>query len=320
MHFQRLNLNLLVSLDALLTEKSVTRAAERLHVTQPAMSASLQQLRQYLSDPLLEKVGRQLELTQRGRDLAMPVKELLLRIDTVLHTGENFDPPTAVRTFKVAMSAYMADLLGPPIAQQMIKEAPGTTLQIVDLSSDSFRAIEEGELDYCISVSQRAQKNPPDRPEILASRHLFSDSFVLVSAFENERVFEDITYEQFCKLPYIGLRFSGNLLSLPDVELERQAEHPRVNAWLSSSQNALAAVAVTEAVALVPTRLFMLYRKRLNLKSVQPPLKLPTIHQTCFYHSRNGLDAGHRWFGDILEAKSQFEYGFKRTQSADHPD
>src|SRR3546814_6590958 len=76
MHFRGLNLNLLVSLDALLTEKSVSRAAEKLHITQPAMSASLQRLRQYLSDPLLHQVGRKFELTPRALAMSMSVKEL----------------------------------------------------------------------------------------------------------------------------------------------------------------------------------------------------------------------------------------------------
>src|SRR3546814_20085120 len=94
MHFRGLNLNLLVSLDALLTEKSVSRAAEKLHITQPALSASLQRLRQYLSDPLLHQVGRKFELTPRALAMSMSVKELLLQIDALLNADQSFDPLT----------------------------------------------------------------------------------------------------------------------------------------------------------------------------------------------------------------------------------
>lgn len=301
MHFQGLNLNLLVSLDALLSEKSVTRAAVRLHVTQPAMSAALQQLRQYLSDPLLEKVGRQFELTPRGKELSLSVKELLLRINTVLHSGQTFDPGTASRTFKVAMSAHMADLLGVPIIRQLIQVAPNINFQIIDLAIDSFRRVEEGELDFCITVGERVESNPPNRPEILLSRHLFSDEFVLVAALDNDAVTADITYEQFCEFPYIEVRFSGNFMSLPDIELERQPRRPRVQAWMTTSQNVLAAVSATQAVAIVPSRLFRLHREYLKLKSVAPPLKLAPIHQMCFWHARNAIDVGHQWFADLLE-------------------
>src|SRR3546814_19494155 len=107
MHFRGLNLNLLVSLDALLTEKSVSRAAEKLHITQPAMSASLQRLRQYLSDPLLHQVGRKFELTPRALAMSMPVKDLLLQIDAQLNADQSFDPLTSKRTFRLAMSANM---------------------------------------------------------------------------------------------------------------------------------------------------------------------------------------------------------------------
>src|SRR3546814_10847397 len=100
MHFRGLKLNLLVSLDALLTEKSVSRAAEKLHITQPAMGASLQRLRQYLSDPLLHQVGRKFELTPRALAMSMSVKELLLQIDALLNADQSFDPLTAKRTFR----------------------------------------------------------------------------------------------------------------------------------------------------------------------------------------------------------------------------
>src|SRR3546814_14256061 len=88
MHLKGLNLNLLVVLDALLREKSVTKTAERLNVTQPAISAALQRLREYLEDPLLERNGRKVELTQRAKDLAVPVREILLRIESALRSEE----------------------------------------------------------------------------------------------------------------------------------------------------------------------------------------------------------------------------------------
>src|SRR3546814_20202417 len=112
MQLKGLNLNLLVVLDALLREKSVTKTAERLNVTQPAISAALQRLREYLEDPLLERNGRKVELTQRAKDLAVPVREILLRIESALKTTPNFDPAEAKRTFRVPMSAAMGAQIG----------------------------------------------------------------------------------------------------------------------------------------------------------------------------------------------------------------
>src|SRR3546814_15462683 len=91
MHLKGLNLNLLVVLDALLREKSVTKTAERLNVTQPAISAALQRLREYLEDPLLERNGWKVELTQRAQDLAVPVSAIFLRIESALKPDANFN-------------------------------------------------------------------------------------------------------------------------------------------------------------------------------------------------------------------------------------
>ena len=300
MHFQGLDLNLLVSLDVLLSEKSVTRAAERVHVTQPAMSAALHKLRLHLSDPLLERVGRQLELTPRARELAGPVKELLLRIGAVLNAPQAFDPKTAKRTFRVAMSGYVAELLGVPLIQHLMENAPGISLQVDNLAQDSFRRVEEGELDFCITVVERALSNPSHSPEVLSTQHLFSDKFVLIAAQGNKAVGNRLTYDTFCALSYVEVRFSGNFLSIPDVVLERQYQRPRTQAWMPRPQDALATVSKTLAVAIVPSRLFAIHRVNLQLKCVEPPLRLPDINEICFWHSRNDTDPGHQWFGNTL--------------------
>ena len=302
MHFQGLNLNLLVSLDALLSEKSVTRAAERVNVTQPAMSASLQQLRDYLSDPLLQRVGRTLELTPRARELAVAVKELLLRIDTVLNADQAFDPKTAKRTFRIAMSANMAELLGVPLIRYLMDNAAGVALHVLDLATDSLRRVEEGDLDFCITLFERALSNPPHRPEILSSEHLYTDRFVLVAAKGNAVVNDELSYEAFCKLPYVELRLSGNFMSVPEVILERQPHRPPVSAWMPTPHLVLAAVSASDAVAILPSRLFELHSKNLQLRSISPPFALPTIDQKCFWHPRNDIDAGHSWLRETLKS------------------
>ena len=104
MQLNRFDLNLLIALDALLREKNVTRAAERVFVSQPAMSAALHKLREYFNDPLLVRVGREMELTPRGDSLVEPVREALLRIQVMLGTQPTFDPKTARREFTVIMS------------------------------------------------------------------------------------------------------------------------------------------------------------------------------------------------------------------------
>jgi len=302
MHFRGLDLNLLVSLDALLSEKNVTRAAERVHVSQPAMSAALQKLRIYLSDPLLDRVGRQFELTPRARALAGPVKEILLSVRTVLNAEQDFDPQTDTRTFRAAMSGYAAEMLAVPIIRYLSQHAPGISLHVGDLSTDSLRRVEDGELDFCITVVERAISDPTRSADILSTQQLFSDRFVLVAAEDNEAVSEQLTYDDFCALPYIEVRFTGNFQSLPELVLDRLETRPRSQGWMPTPQSTMAAVSGSTAVAIVPARLFEAHRQVLRLKCAEPPIRLPEIHEICFWHSRNDTDPGHRWFGALLRS------------------
>ncbi|NIJ37626.1 DNA-binding transcriptional LysR family regulator [Sphingopyxis panaciterrae] len=300
MHLKGLNLNLLVVLDALLREKSVTKTAERLNVTQPAISAALQRLREYLDDPLLERNGRKVELTQRARDLAVPVREILLRIESALNTTPNFNPAEDKRTFRVAMSAHMAELVGVPLVRYLIGHAPGISFQIVDLAVDSFKRVEEGDLDLCLTISERVLENPVNDVSNLQSEHLFFDNFTIVASRDNTVLKSTITYDEFCDQPYVELLFNGNFRSLPDIVLSGQEKRPTVNAWMQTSQNVLAAVGSTKAVAIVPTRLYELHKETLRLRKIAPPISLPRIEQRCFWHKRNDIDSGHRWFRQTL--------------------
>jgi LysR family nod box-dependent transcriptional activator len=300
-HLKGLNLNLLVALDTLLREKSVTRAAERLNITQPAVSAALRRLREYLDDPLLERIGDHVELTPRAKDLAISVREILLRIEAVFNTAPNFDPTEDQRTFRVAMSAHMAELVGVPLVRYLISNAPGISFQIVDLAVDSLRRVEESELDLCLTVSERVLENPIEGAGTLHSEHLFFDSFIVIASQDNEALRDTITYEEFCAQPYVELLFSGNFRSLPDIFLSRQNRRPPVHAWMPTSQNVLAAVSATTAVAIVPSRLFELHKKDLRLRRIELPLVLPRIEQKCFWHKRNDIDDGHRWFRETLK-------------------
>jgi LysR family nod box-dependent transcriptional activator len=130
MQLNRFDLNLLISLDVLLHEKNVTRAAERVHVSQPAMSAALHKLREYFNDQLLVRVGREMELTPRGLSLVEPVREALLSIQATLGTQPSFDPKTAQREFTIIVSEEAVPGFLPAILRRLAGEAPGIRCRI----------------------------------------------------------------------------------------------------------------------------------------------------------------------------------------------
>src|SRR5579872_1149153 len=152
MQLNRFDLNLLIALDALLHEKNVTRAAERVFVSQPAMSAALQKLRDYFNDPLLVRVGRDMELTPRGLSLVEPVREALLRIQATLGTQPTFDPATVKRTFTVIVTDEAAGGVVPAVLRRVAREAPGVQCHIEQVSHTSLSRIEYGDADLCLCL------------------------------------------------------------------------------------------------------------------------------------------------------------------------
>ena len=150
MHFNRFDLNLLVALEALLEEKNVTRAAERVCISQPAMSGSLQRLRERFNDPLLVRVGRSMELTPRAEGLLQPVQNILQEIQSTIDAEPTFDPKTARRSFTVLMSDYVSTVLVPEVVRQISKEAPGIKIQVVMLGANDHERLESGQADLII--------------------------------------------------------------------------------------------------------------------------------------------------------------------------
>ena len=134
MHLNKFDLNLLIALNALLQEKNVTRAAERVYVSQPAMSAALQKLRDYFRDPLLIRVGREMELTPRGLSLVEPVRDALLHVQATLGTQPSFDPATVERIFSLSIRDYMVPRLMPGVLRHLLAEAPKVQCLVEELA------------------------------------------------------------------------------------------------------------------------------------------------------------------------------------------
>ena len=169
---RRIDLNLLVILDALLSEQHVTRAAERLHLSQPAVSHALARLRDLLGDPLLVRQGGALVPTARALELAAPLAEALAQVQALL-APNRFDPASAKRRFRVAMSDYSAAIFLPGLVRTLRREAPGIDLQIVQASREGMvDGVLNGDLDLAAGVF-------PDMPAELRTTPLFEEHYTL---------------------------------------------------------------------------------------------------------------------------------------------
>jgi LysR family transcriptional regulator, nod-box dependent transcriptional activator len=307
MHLGGLDLNLLVALDALLCEKSVTRAAERVYISQPGMSAALQKLREHFSDQLLERVGRKLELTPRGRELAGRVTDILLSIKSLDESLEQFDHRTAHRVFRVSASTYCSDLLAVPVIEHLTESAPNISCQFDDLTSETVSRVIDGRLDFAITISLRLLDTAATQERSLSETPLFTDHMVLVVADGNAAVGDSITFDELCKMPYAETRFSNDILGIGERVWQQLPQSPRVRAWLPNFHLTLDALSRSNLIAMLPARLVAAKRSSFRVRTLPVPFDVPKLEETIFWHPRNQSDSGHLWFRDLLKliAKEQ---------------
>ncbi len=299
MHFHGLDLNLLVVLDALLEEQSVTKAALKVNVSQPAVSAALAKLRQHTGDELLQKVGRDFRLTPRAKTMVKPVKEILLQIESTIHASSEFDPTQSDRTFKVAMSSYSSQVLIPGLARKLATSFPGISCVVEEIHSESLARVKKGSIDCCITFQQTRLLNPRESSEDLSHAHVFSDEWMLIAAAGNDLATETMSYETFCGLRYVATRLGGVLPSFVELTLERHDARPRVTMSVPSFELAIESVINSDCVAVVPS-LLVDDHLRAQLKMFRPPFEMPALQEFLVWHSRNDADPGHTWFRELI--------------------
>jgi DNA-binding transcriptional LysR family regulator len=300
MQFRDLDLNLLVALDMLLSEQNVTRAAERLHVSQPAMSGALQKLRAHLDDPLLQRFGNQLAPTPRAISLMGPVKDFLRGVNNLLQDEISFDPLIAERTFRIAMTGYCAEVYGVPLARAMARAAPNMVCQIQDLRADALVRLYHDQLDFCVMLADRAFFDPTYLPDNSCERLLFSDEFVLAGDKNNPLFEKAVSYDLFCKQPYVEVRLTDTLASVVEQALRRNPSRPKHSISVPTFLTAMLILQGSDHVAIVPRRLMERHGPDFGLVSVAVPLNITTLHETAIWHPRGETDPAHRWLQQLM--------------------
>ena len=151
MRFKGLDLNLLVALDALLSERNVSAAARRVFISQPAMSSALARLRDHFQDELLAPVGRRMAPTAFADALTEPLRALMLQIEATVGAGQRFDPATARRKFTISVSDYITEVMMGAVVARAAIEAPGVLLEIMPPTESPARSLESGDIDVLIT-------------------------------------------------------------------------------------------------------------------------------------------------------------------------
>ena len=299
------DLNLLRALDALLAEKNVTRAAERVFITQPAMSGALHRLRDYFKDQLLVRMGREMEVTPLGEALAGPVRELLLQAQLTLETRLRFDPKLVRRKFRMAMSDYAALTLMPGISRRLEEEAPYISCQLNNLDEHSFELVESGDLDFCISADDWKLYDNYSPGTSIRTVKLFADDFVCITDADNPSVGETLTLEEYISCSHLAFSFSDRLYNIVDRSWKVAELDLNVRLTVRDCSSMFYLLRGTSMIATVQRRLVDVIATKGPIKVFECPLGLPKLQEILGWHARNEFDPGHRYFRQILTDEAE---------------
>lgn len=291
------DLNLLVALDALLSEQNVTRAAERLMVGQSAMSSTLSRLRRLFDDPLLVREGRSLVPTRLAQSLAGPIREALDLVETSLSLRSSFNPGTDQRTFTISTSDYITLVVIRPLIERLHELAPQVRINIVPVAVEDYTdTLRRDHADLLILPQELlpGEISYPYQP-------VFSDDYVVAVDRDHPHVGDSITMEQFKSLPYVAYQ-SGGHVSLVDQQLDQL--HISRNVEITAQSFLLAPLLLnrSQLIMLVHRRLGEVLSPQHALRLLSPPMSLRPTQQLMLWNSRQTEDAGHRWLREQLSA------------------
>ncbi len=300
----RFDLNLLSALDALLSERNVTRAADKLHVTQPTMSGMLQRLRYQFNDQLLVRNGRLMEVTSFAAALVDPVREALRGVETIVRAEPIFDPPTSSRAFTVMASDYCTAMFLPRVVARLATEAPGVRLAMQPLNAPVERLC-AAEIDLFISADNLSLLCRDGADERMHAEYLFSDDFVCVVAADHP-ISDSPTLEQYLGYPHVGIEMEGLLASIESQAIGRHAPHFRPSYVVAEFSLIPPMVANTQLVGIVQRRLASQAAATLPIRTFAPPFPMPELKETLLWHPRHLEDPAHIWLRELIlgEAKA----------------
>lgn len=288
---KNIDLNLLKALDALLDERSVTRAAERLSLTQPAMSGMLTRLRESFNDPLFVRSQRGIVPTQRALDLAVPVKKVLAEIATLLQPAE-FDPHSARLTLTIAATDYALQAIAVPFLVELKKRAPQIRVALLPIENQLLsQQLERGEIDLALLT-------PPNCPAELHARRLYDEDYVCVMRSDHPNAKQPLSLDEFCTLEHALFSYTGGgFIGVTDEALARIGRSRQVMLSVKSFLVMASILRASDMIAVVPKRLV----DSLDGLATQPtPIPVEGFTKIAAWHERTHQDPAHRWIRELL--------------------
>lgn len=302
---KRLDLNLLITLEALLVEQNVTRAAARLRLSQPAVSAQLSRLRDVFDDPLLIPAQRGMTPTAKAIELLDPLRQALDQVRVTVATHRNFDPAKAKLTVTIACTDYLQVAVVKRLVVELRTRAPGVRVALRNLDIPQLEAqMARGDVDLALMTPQAA-------PPSLRTRHLFDERYVLIGRRNHPRLRHGITVEEFAQLEHVIVSpLGGGFVTPVDSALAALGHSRHVVLSAASFLFIPEVVSDSDFVALVPERLVRDHTDELEL--IDCPFPVEGFAVGMLWHERSHEHSGQRWIREAVVSLVNAKAGARR--------
>ena len=309
MNLKHIDLNLLVYFDTLLRKQNVTRAAEELGISQPAMSNGLQRLRKLFNDPLLVRTSKGMSPTERAERLRPLVRQIVASVEKAVESEEEFDPARASRVFRVSVSDYTESTLVPMLLRHMRSRAPNVTLDFLTPSDVTFEDLEQGKVDMVINRFD-------DLPESLHQRTVWRDGFSCLLSRHNPIRYE-FTLENYLSASHIWVSKTGmgvgvgvepeavQQLGWVDDALSRLGRKRRIRVFTRHYQAAMKLAELRDLVVTLPSRAARLARDNPEVVMLDPPFEIPEMELKMAWSPLLHHNPAHRWLRGVIAELAQ---------------
>lgn len=303
MNLSRLDLNLLIAFDALMTELSVSKAANKLFIGQSAMSHSLNRLRQTFDDPILVRTTGGMKPTARAKELIEPIRKALLEIEVAVSTPQAFEPKIAQQGFVIAASDYGELILLPSLLKRMRELAPGVKIQVKRPGEYLLeQELENGSLNVVISFDVSMETSSRIRQQ-----GLFHDFLVSVVREDHPFIVDSLTLEQYIELEHVLISPDGNSHNpgIIDQWLNQRKLSRNVVLYVSHFLSAPLIIAQTDLILTLPYRIAEKLAHMTTLKLLRTPINLPSYQYSMNWHPLYEKDPAQHWLRAQIDKVSR---------------
>jgi len=298
-HLHRIDLNLLVVLDAIFTEGGITKAGEKLHLTQPAISHALGRLRQLFDDPLFVREGRNMVPTPLARSLVQPIRRTLRSLEVTLNEVQQFDPATTQRHFRIAVRDVLEAVVLPELTARITGLAPSIDISAVRVDRRTLESeLAAGSIDAALDILLPLS-------EEVRHQQVSTDRHVVVLRKQHPALKQEFDLAAYLRQHHVAVSSRRSGPTLEEVELSRQGLKRRVRLRCQHYFAACRVVSQTDLVLTMPERYAELANKQFGNRVLPFPLEMPSLDAHLYWHGSVDREPANAWLREQITAVIQ---------------